>query len=432
MNFATLQRINYNSGPNCLNADHVVREFERYHRPMAELQNHALHGEGIIAGLNLARSADQRAVIITAGAAFDPQGRMIVLSDQGRGQISGSTNPEEVPLAVPVPPGGPASYTLTIEFAEVTLPMDGANPGGCKKIEIRPLVRLSQERLQPGSERVFLGQIEVGSDGLIAEIRTDDRVLAITAESVQTLQQSNLIVQQRLTELDSTNSETKNTLATLKGELATTATSLFDVRNVVSSLQGQIAGLMTTVTDQQNQISNLKRQLQELAARSLTRKQSIKMAPALVGTWLTQGNRQVNAPGVISNVHFVATGGMAIQLPNLSRIQFFRAEVELNLPGLPAGGVLSIGITRKRGNLSAETVLSVSSGNSTRELQGYPTAGMELVDNDLFAYSLTATLVFPPITPTFIGSPPVIHFIPVPVQSGIATLVGFHFDCVLQ
>ena len=433
MNFATLQRINYKSGP-CLNADNVVREFERYHRPMAELQNHALHGEGIIAGLNLAPSADQRAVIITAGAAFDSKGRMIVLSDEGRGQISGSTTPVPVPLAVPIPPGGPASYTLSIEFAEVTLSIDPANPSGCKQVEIRPLVRLTQERTEQGLERVILGLIEVGSDGSIAAIRTHDRVSAITAESVKALQQSNLSVQQRLTGLDSVDSETKNTLATVKGELATTSTSLFDVRNAVSSLQGQIAGLMTTITDQQNEISSLKQQLQELATRSLTRKQAISIAPALVGMWQTQGNKQVNLPGVVAQAAFVATGVMAIQLPHLSRIQSFRAAVELNLPGsfIQRGGVLNIAMTRKRGSLDAETVLSVSSRNSTHELLGYPTAGMELVDNDLFTYSLTATLIIPPVNPTLVGSPAFPHFIPVPVSQGIANLVGFHFDCILQ
>lgn len=77
---------------------------ERYHRELRWLHNRALHGWGVVSGLEVEGEEDARSVSLRPGTAQDCAGRELIL-------------PEPVSGAVP-PLSGPAELYLTVSYAE--------------------------------------------------------------------------------------------------------------------------------------------------------------------------------------------------------------------------------------------------------------------------------------------------------------------------
>jgi hypothetical protein len=93
-------------------------------------------------------------------------------------------------------------------------------------------------------------------------------------------------------------------------------------------------------------------------------------------------------------IAFIAIGNMPVLLPNLSRIKVFRASLDFKSPPAPSqGGILSI-VLQRRGlnNAKEETVVELGAGPGTTDSQNGPIPGKELVDNDLFKYSISSVL----------------------------------------
>src|SRR5262249_27668476 len=157
-----LVRVNYASSPLCLTAANVARDFDRFHLPLDHLHNRLLHGPGILTGLELSIAEDRLGILVSAGAALDAQGRTIVLADAGFGLVDDPPVPMPVPVRVPLSAGaGAANQALTIEFGEeASLPIDPANPGGCKQIELRPRLRLLPANAAIGPDTVTLGVVD--------------------------------------------------------------------------------------------------------------------------------------------------------------------------------------------------------------------------------------------------------------------------------
>ena len=189
MNIETIRRINYLSGDFCLNRDNVARDFSSFHLPLSQLHLRTLHGFGVVAGLELSIEADRLGVTVSAGAAIDQLGRMVLLADDGFGFVGDSNVSEPVPVLVPVPiQDATTDLLLTIEYAEeASFRFDPLNPAGCKQIDSRARLRLMKADANPSGNELILGAVTLDRDGKVSQISPANRMVATTTTAGLTL-----------------------------------------------------------------------------------------------------------------------------------------------------------------------------------------------------------------------------------------------------
>ena len=189
MNIETIRRINYLSGQSCLNRENVARDYNSFHLPLSQLHHRTLHGTGVIAGLELSIAADRLGVKVSAGAALDEVGRVILLADSGFGLVGNSNLAEPVPVLVPVPnEGARMNFFLTIEFAEeASFQFDPANPAGCKQIDSRARLHLVPMDADPTRSGVILGVVTLDGEGKVSQISPANRMVPTTTTAGLTL-----------------------------------------------------------------------------------------------------------------------------------------------------------------------------------------------------------------------------------------------------
>jgi hypothetical protein len=180
-------------------------------------------------------------------------------------------------------------------------------------------------------------------------------------------------------------------------------------------------------TNLQQSSASLKQALIDLAGKSVSHKVSLPFTPALDRDWLEGTSSPPVSVFPFGQNLFIARGNLAVDLPNLSRIEAFRATVNITNV-LPASFNLISGlqISLQRTSLTAnnsEPIVELGLGflftQTGIPLQNAPIPGRELVDNDLFKYFISA--VFTMMNP---GPFQVV------AQKGMVVLNSFQVDCI--
>jgi hypothetical protein len=134
-------------------------------------------------------------------------------------------------------------------------------------------------------------------------------------------------------------------------------------------------------------------------------------------------------PGAIGDIAgnraVVASGGMPVRLPDLSRIRMFRYSCDYNVQNEGIDPQLSVGLQRRRAVVNTnpesaamlEEVVTLEDFNKNTDVSAAPNPGTELVDNDLFEYLIHVTL--------FCGGKPGV------VPEGFVVLKSFQVDCIV-
>jgi hypothetical protein len=210
------------------------------------------------------------------------------------------------------------------------------------------------------------------------------------------------------------------------------------VKKLAGDLNIRFEQLSLRIDQQNTSFATLNQALSDLANQSVAHRVSRPFAPALDGDWVggtTSGNTPLIpipvpvAQNVLLLQQLIINGSMPVALPNLSRIEVFRASFDFKVsPPGPHGqlqGGLSIRLQRMGLNAkNSETVVELGGGPGSTDSQGGPILGRELVDNDLFKYSIFSTLSLTttqPLPPGF----------PVPVPQGLVVLKSFQVDCIV-
>ena len=243
MTFDSIRRVNYRSAPSCLTAVNISRDFERFHLPLHQLHNRVLHGAGIMAGLDVTVSDDGFGVVVSAGMALDPLGRMLLLSDNGLAAVGEPPEKVSVPVLVPLPTERiSANLTLIMESGEdLSVPIDPANPTGCKQIEDCPRLRFVavDAELTPGT--TTLCEVTITEQGKISDISFVRRSQGINASVIAQ-------VMAEVTTLRTQVAESVLSLSQLAGRIATETQTLSVLTNQVQQLKQRLeAPTMTTI-----------------------------------------------------------------------------------------------------------------------------------------------------------------------------------------
>jgi hypothetical protein len=174
-------------------------------------------------------------------------------------------------------------------------------------------------------------------------------------------------------------------------------------------------------------VATLNQALSDLAKQSVAHRVSLPFAPTLDGNWVSGTTSPpntflVNNQGSAS----IATGNMPVALPNLPRIEVFRTSSDFK-PSLPLGVFLTVSLERTGLNdAKAEAVVDLQAGGSgfgNANSQGGPIPGRELVDNNLFKYSIFSFL--------FVTTPSSLPLgFPLSVPQGLVVLKSFQVDCI--
>jgi hypothetical protein len=129
------------------------RDEQTYHREMRRTHNLAFRHWGVVTGLELQLSADQRQVRVTAGVAIDRDGQEIVLRD-----------PHDFEVAVPS--GTARTLYVSAEYNEV--PTDETTETGtapeARRTEERPLLRMAETLPTDPGKQLVLGWVQVAAD----------------------------------------------------------------------------------------------------------------------------------------------------------------------------------------------------------------------------------------------------------------------------
>jgi hypothetical protein len=130
------------------------RDEHSYHREQGKLERLALHGWGIVSGLNLAVEGDDSRIIVEAGTAIDPSGNLIVVPDphtlritsERKGEVHILLQVREI-LAGPtqVGPDGAAQPTRVFESYRIQAHWE---------LPDEPFVELARVQYDPGNGRI--------------------------------------------------------------------------------------------------------------------------------------------------------------------------------------------------------------------------------------------------------------------------------------
>jgi hypothetical protein len=150
-------------------------DLEYYHRPLARMQHAYLHGVGIARGLAVRGATGTQTLTVEAGLAIDDLGRIVVLANDGTGDIgadppNGESNEQPVPVTLGTAGHAAGTYVLTIQHHEALR---------YRGYELAQFEQVPWLRLQPvAGEHAFVDEgialvlalIEIAPEGAIASI----------------------------------------------------------------------------------------------------------------------------------------------------------------------------------------------------------------------------------------------------------------------
>jgi hypothetical protein len=204
------------------------------------------------------------------------------------------------------------------------------------------------------------------------------------------------------------------------------------LKQLAGDLNRRFEQLNDRIDQQKTSFDALNQALSDLAKQSVAHRVSLPLTPALDGSWLggtTSGNTPLipMPAGGLIQFELIISGSMPVALPNLSRIEVFRASFDFKAPPSPLeGAVLSSSLLRRGLNAkdSEAVVGELRAGPGSTNSQGSPIPGRELVDNELFNYSIISTL--------FLATPPLPVGFPISVPQGLVVLKSFQVDCIAE
>lgn len=154
-----------------------------YHAATARMHNANLHDWGIARGLEVTKNIDEKKININPGVAIDIKGNLIVLSENGKGDIGSdppNNNHTEVPAPVILDISSRAGQTcyVTIQLSEILRTGEGA--GG--RFEQVPWMRLQPVdgagAYEDNGTSIILAIVVVDATGKLAELKVKDPALS--------------------------------------------------------------------------------------------------------------------------------------------------------------------------------------------------------------------------------------------------------------
>lgn len=177
---------NFEGSQTLLRKETVLADFNEFHAAQARHHDSVLHGSGVAHGLKVSTAPGAAGVLVDPGVAITPRGDLIILADQGTGQVGVSEPLTESAAPVLVPTAGlaPGRVVLTIQHSRVRR-LVPPNPGQVDlfpdgKWEVSPWLRLRAETdLIPEQLEgcVVLAHVEVNGAGQVANVTSQGRRL---------------------------------------------------------------------------------------------------------------------------------------------------------------------------------------------------------------------------------------------------------------